>query len=190
MTRAVIIVLAIGILTVLGYVGLRIKSTPTPARSTEEAPPPMTSRARQSPAGEQAPHKTDAPTAGESLDLSGQLATNYYLFSAENYEKILEAAQPHYLFFYANWCPTCQTQEETHVELFNELGARNDVIGLRVNVIDSDTDAREEALAEEYGIRFQHQMLVFNGEREKTEQFLGATSAEAIRQALAAVSQR
>ncbi|EKD64959.1 MAG: hypothetical protein ACD_50C00231G0003 [uncultured bacterium] len=58
------------------------------------------------------------------------------------------------LFFYANWCPTCRPADISFRE--NESRIPEDVVLIRVNYNDSDTDNEEKDLAQKYGVTYQH----------------------------------
>lgn len=58
------------------------------------------------------------------------------------------------LFFYANWCPTCQPSDADFRN--NEADIPSDVTVIRVNYNDDDTDDAEEALANKYNVSYQH----------------------------------
>ncbi|OGM04142.1 hypothetical protein A2715_04050 [Candidatus Woesebacteria bacterium RIFCSPHIGHO2_01_FULL_39_32] len=58
------------------------------------------------------------------------------------------------LYFYANWCPTCRPADADFKA--NESQIPEDVVLIRVNYNDSDTDSEEEQLATQYGITYQH----------------------------------
>jgi thiol:disulfide interchange protein len=58
------------------------------------------------------------------------------------------------LFFYANWCPICGPADANFKENTNRIP--DDVVLIRVNYNDSETDADEMALADQYGITYQH----------------------------------
>lgn len=58
------------------------------------------------------------------------------------------------LFFYAHWCPTCRAANESFEKNINAIP--EDVVVIRVNYNDSDTDENEKSLAKKYGIGYQH----------------------------------
>lgn len=68
------------------------------------------------------------------------------------------------LFFYANWCPTCRPADANFKE--NLAKIPEDVILIRVNYNDTDTDQEEKDLATKYGITYQHTFVQIdkNGE--------------------------
>lgn len=82
------------------------------------------------------------------------------------YEGILDeyADKKIVLFFYANWCPTCQPVDR-------EIGRRaaeipDDTVIINVNYNDTDTDANEEALAERFSVTYQHTFVVLENGQE------------------------
>lgn len=58
------------------------------------------------------------------------------------------------LFFYANWCPTCRPADANFKANLDKIP--EGVTLIRVNYNDSDTDAEEKALADKYGVTYQH----------------------------------
>lgn len=125
------------------------------------------------------PAKLTGSSLGEKLGLKGALATNYYAFDTENFDKVKDGQVPYYLNFYANWCPTCAAQAKIDLPLFNEM-PDNPVVALRVNTLDSDTDADEKQLATELGVRFQHTLIFFNADGQETGRLFGTSSSEQI----------
>jgi thiol-disulfide isomerase/thioredoxin len=57
-------------------------------------------------------------------------------------------------FFFANWCSTCIPADKEISENINNIP--NGVKIIRVNYNDTDTSDEEEALAQKYGITYQH----------------------------------
>lgn len=92
-------------------------------------------------------------------DAMAESDAKYVQYQKAGYEQIADTR--HVLFFYANWCPTCQPVDR-------ELQAEMDNLPLtvvRVNYNDDQTDSDEEALADELGITYQHTyVLIENGE--------------------------
>jgi len=80
-------------------------------------------------------------------------------FNQADYDAAIAAGKTVFLYFYANWCPTCAAEQPHLTGAFNEL-ARNDVVGFRVNYRDDQTDASEVALARQHGVAYQHTKVV------------------------------
>ncbi|MBU1197716.1 thioredoxin family protein [Candidatus Micrarchaeota archaeon] len=66
-----------------------------------------------------------------------------------------------FLEFYANWCPTCQVQKPKLEQGFTDLNNPK-VVGFQVNYKDSETDGDEQALAQQYGITYQHTHVIID----------------------------
>lgn len=91
--------------------------------------------------------------------------TEYREFTKAEYDKAQQEGKTILLYFYANWCPLCKTEQKDTFAAFNEI-SNPDIVGFRVNYKDSDTDADEEALAKEFGISYQHTKVILkDGER-------------------------
>lgn len=58
------------------------------------------------------------------------------------------------LFFYASWCPICRPADASFRENANKIP--EDIVVIRVNYNDPETDAEEKALATKYGVTYQH----------------------------------
>ena len=58
------------------------------------------------------------------------------------------------LFFYASWCSTCRPADADFNKNIDLIPA--DLVIIRVNYDDPDTDVEEKALASQYGITYQH----------------------------------
>ncbi len=134
---------------------------------------------------------TDNPTGAkpqpkEVTINAAKLANNYFIYEKSEYEKAKAANRPILIFFYANWCPTCARQEPINVATFNSLTSSN-VIAFRVNFNDSDTSPDEEALAEEFGVTYQHTFFTLDSSGEQVDKFLGDTSSEEVKDFLAKI---
>jgi len=58
------------------------------------------------------------------------------------------------LFFYASWCPICRPADANFKANANKIP--EDVMLIRVNYNDPDTDQEEKDLAKKYAITYQH----------------------------------
>ncbi len=135
---------------------------------------------------------TDGTTAAEFTAKGVKITDNYYEYSAADYAAARAAHRPIFLYFYANWCPTCAAQEPIVKQLMSEISDESkldNVIAFRVNYNDNATDKDEEKLANEFGVRYQHTMFVLNQDGQTNKKFLGQTDKETLRAAFAAVAQ-
>lgn len=82
------------------------------------------------------------------------------------------------LYFYASWCPTCRIADP-------ELSANSDkfpedVVVLRVNYNDPDTDAQEKDLAKKYAVTYQHTFVQIDGEGKEVTTWNGGQTEELL----------
>ncbi len=82
------------------------------------------------------------------------------------------------LYFYASWCPTCRIADpdlSTNSNKFPE-----DVIVLRVNYNDPDTDQEEKDLAKKYAITYQHTFVQIDGSGNEVTKWNGGKTEELL----------
>jgi thiol:disulfide interchange protein len=96
--------------------------------------------------------KEDAMKKDESMMKPS--ASTYQPYTKAAYEAAKASGKPIFLFFYANWCPTCREQEPRLQRVVPTH--KGGVVGLRVNYNDTETDEDEKALAKEFGVTYQH----------------------------------
>lgn len=95
--------------------------------------------------------------------LAGTVAP-YLEFTQSDYDQAVASGNTIVLDFYANWCPICRVEEPALLSSFNALNDSN-VVGFRVNYNDDDTDDAEAALADQFGVTYQHtKVIVRNGQ--------------------------
>lgn len=88
----------------------------------------------------------------ESMDTDHANDSKYVIYSPMVFEE--KAVGRRVLFFYANWCPTCRPADESFRE--NQSQIPGDLTVIRINYNDTETDEDEKALAQKYGITYQH----------------------------------
>lgn len=86
------------------------------------------------------------PTSSSSESKSYQEYSKSAFDASSNKKRVL--------FFFASWCPTCKPADAGFTA--NASKFQEDLVVFRVNYNDPDTDATEKALAEKYGITYQH----------------------------------
>ena len=87
-------------------------------------------------------------------------------YNKADYDMAIASDKLVVLYFYANWCPICKEEVANALfPAFDELTTDN-VVGIRINYKDSNTDKDEESLARKYGIPYQHtKVFIKNGKQ-------------------------
>lgn len=93
----------------------------------------------------------------------------YVEYSAETYPNY--EGQKRVLFFYANWCPTCRPVDIAIQNNQDKIPEGYTII--RINYDDNATDADEEALADEYGITYQHTFVILDEQNNVVTKYYG-----------------
>lgn len=96
---------------------------------------------------------------------NGTVASVYLPFSKDDYQRALDGDKIILLNFYANWCPFCRAEEPVIAAGFGSL-ASDRLVGFRVNYNDSETDADEKALADQFKITYQHTKVILKDGKE------------------------
>ncbi len=78
--------------------------------------------------------------------------SKYIEYSKSNLENASDKRRV--LFFYASWCPTCRPTDENIKSNVNKIP--EDLVVIRVNYNDPDTEEAEKDLAKKYNITYQH----------------------------------
>ena len=174
MTRHWWVVLAVVVLGIGGWT----YSASRPQSNQSVSPSPSGGSLNSADGDQKQPLDPDSSGGSSIFVPTGQkIAVNYYQSTAAAYQAAKEAKRPIFLYFFANWCPTCAEQEPRVVALMNGLSAQlSQVVAFRVNFNDSETDSQEKKLADELGVRYQHTMFVLNGQNQTVKKFLGKTS--------------
>lgn len=82
------------------------------------------------------------------------------------------------LFFYANWCPTCRPADANFEANLDKIP--EDVVIIRVNYADTDTDQEEKDLAKKYNIVYQHTFVQIDGEGNVVARWNGGQIEELL----------
>ena len=104
-------------------------------------------------ANKQSKISEDAKMAQEKAAMMEKNTSSRYVpYSKAAYDSAV--GKRRVLYFYATWCPSCKQANEDFTANPNKIP--EDVIVLRVNYNDPDTDQEEKDLAKKYGITYQH----------------------------------
>lgn len=118
---------------------------------------------------------------GQTLEIPSEAQLNV---AASSYLEFSEAVlsdsnnKRRVLFFYANWCPTCKAAEQDIQANIDELP--DDVIIIRVNYNDADTDENEKELAKNYAITYQHTFVHLDAQNNAVKTWNGGQVKEII----------
>ncbi|MEK7592716.1 MAG: thioredoxin domain-containing protein [Patescibacteria group bacterium] len=82
------------------------------------------------------------------------------------------------LYFYATWCPSCKVANEDFTANPNKIP--EDVVVLRVNYNDPDTDQEEKDLAKKYGITYQHTFVQVDSTGKEITKWNGGQTEELL----------
>ncbi len=82
------------------------------------------------------------------------------------------------LYFYATWCPSCKVANAEFLASPEKIP--EDVIVLRINYNDPDTDKGEKDLARKYGITYQHTFVIIDKDGKEITKWNGGGIAELL----------
>ncbi|MBI2594069.1 redoxin domain-containing protein [Candidatus Daviesbacteria bacterium] len=128
-------------LVILGTAGFYFYSQNQSASDSMEKPEAIAEKSAGSDPAMKKPEEAMMEGSGEYIPYSD---------SAFN----LASGKKRVLFFFANWCPICKPVDAQLSA--NTAKIPEGVAIFRVNYNDSDTDATDKALAQKYGITYQH----------------------------------
>lgn len=109
----------------------------------------------------------DKPETDDKMMAEGK--GEYVEYSQSAYDSA--SAKKRVLYFYANWCPTCKPLDAQLKANMDKIPAG--VVILRVNYNDTDTDAIDKALAQKYGITYQHTFVQVDAEGNEIAKWNG-----------------
>lgn len=118
-------------------------------------------------------------SADEAMSDGGENAMTgdkYVEFTPENYSEYKDKKR--ILFFYANWCPTCIPANANFQKNADDLP--NDVVMIRVNYDDSQTDDNEVALAQQYGVTYQHTFVQIDENGNEVTKWNGSVRMSSV----------
>ena len=123
--------------------------------------------------------KTEAPEqeAMEKKVGEAMMADSRYVeYSTGALEKA--ATNRRVLFFFASWCPTCAPADASFTQ--NARNIPEDLVLIRVNYNDPDTDQEEKDLAKKYGITYQHTFVQIDSTGKEVTKWNGGKIDELL----------
>ena len=82
------------------------------------------------------------------------------------------------LYFYATWCPSCKIANEDFIA--NPDKIPEDVVVIRTNYNDPDTDQDEKDLAKRYGVTYQHTFVQVDSTGKELTKWNGGGTDELL----------
>lgn len=82
------------------------------------------------------------------------------------------------IFFYASWCPTCAPADASFTQNVRKIP--EDLVVVRVNYNDPDTDQEEKDLAKKYGITYQHTFVQIDSTGKEVTKWNGGQIDELL----------
>ena len=103
--------------------------------------------------------------------------SSYVVYSKSDLDQ--SADNRRVLFFYASWCPTCIPADEDLQ--INSSKLPEDLTVIRVNYNDPETDQEEKALANTYGITYQHTFVQIDSQGKEVTKWNGGKTNELLK---------
>lgn len=128
--------------------------------------------------GSKSPEKmTKSLSAGSEANNALSSNTSRYI---EYSKTVLDNAKDkrRVLYFYASWCPICRVGNENF--LANADKIPEDVVVIRTNYNDPDTNQEEKDLAKKYGITYQHTFVQIDAQGNEVAKWLGGEIEELL----------
>ena len=104
------------------------------------------------------------------------VSSRYVTYSKSIYDET--SSKRRVLYFYANWCPSCKVANQDFTANSNKIP--EDVIVIRTNYNDTDTDQEEKDLAKKYGITYQHTFVQIDSQGKEITKWNGGKIDELL----------
>lgn len=145
-----------------------------PRLEPNDVPPPATDEPRE------------LPSSSDNDSFGITIQSSYEDFTEAKFQEALAQGRPIYLFFYANWCPTCKEQDPRNQRVVPEHPGG--ILGLRIHTLDNEAGDVEKRYADQYNVFVQHTGIFFKDGKEVFRR-IGTQSDAALRTDLDAISQ-
>lgn len=101
------------------------------------------------------------PPAGYSGQVLAGSATPYIRYNQMDFQKARSQGKTIFLYFYASWCPICNSERPNILAAFNEMSFA-DVIGFEVHYSDSQVTESDQQITQQYQVPYQHTSIVLD----------------------------
>jgi thiol-disulfide isomerase/thioredoxin len=120
--------------------------------------------------------ESSQPSTQEMEATSGPELSKYLEFTPEVLAQNTQKRRV--LYFYANWCPTCIPADKDFAQKSSEFP--EDVVVIRVNYNDKETDESEKNLAKQYNVTYQHTFVQISPDGSVVSKWNGGESKELL----------
>ncbi len=103
-------------------------------------------------------------------------ASRYLVYSKPTLDQAADKRRV--LYFYASWCPICRPANADFEK--NAGKFPKDLVVIRVNYNDPDTDQEEKDLAKKYGITYQHTFVQVDSTGKEITRWSGGQTEELL----------
>lgn len=123
------------------------------------------------------PNEEQVTTAADASTLK-PAQPQYVDFEEGLLSKLSEQGKKMVLFFYASWCPICQPAHKDI--LANQTNLPEDIVIVRINYNDNNTDQAEKDLARELNVTYQHTFVYLDNEGKVLKAWNGGKFKELL----------
>ena len=114
---------------------------------------------------------------GNNVDMSDPTSSSKYVsYTSDVLKK--NKNKKRVLFFYANWCPTCRPADADFLSNVNQIP--DDVVLIKINYNDNETDEEEKQLAKTYNITYQHTFVQIDTVGNEVAKWNGGQMSELL----------
>ncbi|MBI4021657.1 MAG: thioredoxin family protein [Candidatus Aenigmarchaeota archaeon] len=136
-----------------------------------------------------APDGTVTPPPAASADYTGELiagsTTPYLRYTKADFDQALADGKAVYVYVYATWCPICAAERPNILATFDGLELTN-AVGFESHWNDGQNNQDDAALAQTYGVAYQHTHLFIRPDGTLSSKAVSALPAGEIESRLIA----
>ena len=122
----------------------------------------------------------DKGSNGEAMEDSKTSSQKFQRYTKAVFDQAKSDGKVIYLFFTANWCPTCARQHPVNDAAVANPEMPTNVPFFNISFNDSDTNDEDNQIAREFGIVYQHTQIVLDSQGNETYRSTGFVSADEI----------